>query len=191
MEIRAEISDLLINIVTFNYYFIKKIIRTELVSAKYSNVIDVGCGTGVLSSLFDKKKYFGFDIDPSIIKHAKIKHPGYKFAVGNIVNFKIKKKYDLVIVIGVLHHLDDADLTKSVQTLNSLLSDDGKIVIIEAIYPIHKWNVVGQLIRNVDKGNHIRNTSDYVRFINTKLRVIKSNSTLSGILDYAVIVAHK
>lgn len=73
-------------------------------------VLEVGCGTGVLmnklSVAFKGTKFFGIDIDKEFIQFAKKTYggKGKEFQVDDIRN--IEKKFDVIITIDVLHHLD-------------------------------------------------------------------------------------
>ena len=74
-----------------------------------STVLDIGCGYGGFYNILKKMKkrinYTGIDFNEDMIINAKKKYPksNFKYYAGsNYKNF-LKKKYDYVIIFGVLH----------------------------------------------------------------------------------------
>lgn len=186
------LSYLIIRILTINYFAIRKIIDRVLKGYRYNDVLDFGCGIGMLAPLFPTEKYLGFDIDQKAIEYAKATYPKYKFIVGDATNIKLKKTFDLIIVIGVLHHLDNREVKSAMGVMKSLLSREGKILIIEAIPPIFKWNILGQFLRALDNGHFVRTIPSYKTLIGKDLVIEKQYPQIGGILDYGVfIIGHK
>lgn len=182
-------SDFVIGILTLNYFFIKKIIRKEMPNINKVRVLDFGCGTGVLASMFNKSRYIGFDLDVDVVSFAEKKRPGYSFKVGNATSFKIDNRFDLILVVGVLHHLNDLEVKKTALIINRLLLAAGKVLIIEATHPIKSFNVIGTILRKLDRGSYVRNVDKYSELLSGSLDVTKKYQQKAGILDYAVLVA--
>lgn len=92
-------------------------------------ILDVGCSTGGLLSVFKSKGYLnllGIDPSPSCVKAVK-KLYDIEAAVNNIANFDTDKKFDLIILSAVLEHL--VDFESSMQKIRSLLKDNGMLFI--------------------------------------------------------------
>jgi SAM-dependent methyltransferase len=105
-------------------------------------VIDVGCGDGTYTDELKKRmpgiSFYGFDPAQAAIKSAAERYPACEFLTGDILDPMTfpKKKFDIAIIRGVIHHLP----TQSLAVKNaSLLSD--RILIIEpnGNNPILKW----------------------------------------------------
>ncbi|MFP4025857.1 MAG: class I SAM-dependent methyltransferase [Thiohalospira sp.] len=81
-------------------------------SIKFYNILDVGCGEGVMLAsmqryLIDKECY-AIDIDYRNIRDAKINFPGGKYSQGSIYELKFDNdSFDLVTCLEVLEHLED------------------------------------------------------------------------------------
>ncbi|MBU3907221.1 MAG: class I SAM-dependent methyltransferase [Nanoarchaeota archaeon] len=91
----------------FLSYLNKKRIRGDL--------LDVGCGAGRHSILFAKKGFnvTGFDYSSNAIKLAKRFTKKYNldinFKVANVLSYKSRKKFDVIIDYGCLHHLPKSE----------------------------------------------------------------------------------
>lgn len=183
------LDDFFIKIITFNLYVVRKIIR-QYSGSSTKSVLDLGCGTGSLAPLFSKKYYVGVDIDEKAIKYAKSKYHGYHFVVGDATRLDIKKKFPLIVIVGVLHHINDRDVDKTSQIIVQHLTSGGRVVIIEAIYPIHTWNVLGRFLRLIDRGMYIRDMVSYKSILEKHLEVDVAEESFGGIIDYAIFVAN-
>lgn len=174
-------------LVSFDYLVVKKIIRKFLDTKGTKSILDLGCGTGYLAPFFSKNFYLGIDIDKNLIAYAKEHQKGYSFLHQDATKVKLKKKFDIVLVVGVIHHLNDKDAVKFVNTIKSHLKSGGKVLIIEAIPPLISWNIPGQILRYMDKGAFIRSVNDYKKFFKGKLKVEESYNQLGGFADYGVL----
>ena len=84
-------------------FLIKKYIKNN------STVLDIGCAQGGMSRILKKKfskiKYTGLDFNKKMIDIAKKKNPDHNFYFYTGTNYKnfFKKKFDVVIIFGILH----------------------------------------------------------------------------------------
>ena len=73
-------------------------------------VLEVGCGTGILidrlAGRFKGAEFLGIDINKEFIQFAKKNYGGKrkKFMMGDIQS--VGKKFDAIVTVDVLHHLD-------------------------------------------------------------------------------------
>ena len=110
-------------------------IYSEVLSLKTKKVLDIGFGTGTLtSSLYEKGiEIYGQDFSKEMFDMAKEKMPHAKlyfkdFSQG-LDEALLKNKYDAIIATYSLHHLADEDKTSFIKLLLPLLNDGGKILI--------------------------------------------------------------
>jgi 2-polyprenyl-3-methyl-5-hydroxy-6-metoxy-1,4-benzoquinol methylase len=98
------------------------------------NVLDVGCGSGRLISIFGDKKinYLGVDKSLELISFAKTNYPNNKFEVGDLLELSqlAEINFDYVFCAAVLHHLPGQDLRiAALKQLKNKISENGKIII--------------------------------------------------------------
>lgn len=135
-----------------------------------ARVLDIGCGDGKLSQrLGPICDYVGVDLSEAYIAHAKQAYSQFgTFHVADLGDPAFHAQFqdanpDLILLIGVMHHCDDAAVRAMFDDLISTFPD-AKFLSIDGIYvenqhPIAKW-----LLDN-DRGEHIRDLAGYRRLL--------------------------
>ena len=129
-----------------NYKILHKInpLRLEFIlnnfdkSISKKNVLDIGCGGGLISESLTKKKAKVTGIDENICsikqakEHAKISSLKIKYINQSLDSFfnKNKKKFDLILCLEVLEHVNDVE--KTLDKITKLLNP-GAILILSTI----------------------------------------------------------
>lgn len=123
--------------------------------AAVRRVLDVGCGPGTNCSYFQHTNYLGLDINPRYIDFARARH-GRQFEVADITQYSVPEgqKYDFVLLNSLLHHIDDADATRILDHLATVLSGDGFVHIIDLVLP--KSLGVARFLALNDRGDFSR-----------------------------------
>jgi SAM-dependent methyltransferase len=106
-----------------------KTIKPYLLSTQ-SSILDVGCATGRLLSLFKESGYENVQgLDPSpVCSEAAAKLYGIFVQTGNLWDIEIPEKpFDCIILSGVLEHIRDLD--RALSRLVNMLSVDGILFI--------------------------------------------------------------
>jgi len=151
------------------------------------NVLEIGCGTGRYAKFFKKDAYIGVDITPKFINYAKRKS-NYDFRIMDIRKLSFKNgSFDKVFSIGVLHHLNERDLLKTLQEVKRVLKPGGKLLVMEDI-PIPKSNLVGHLLQKFDRGASIRAIKQYASLFSDFFYVGKQYFMRSGFWEYCVFI---
>lgn len=107
-------------------------------------VLDVGCGPGTNAAAFADYDYVGFDYNPRYIEFARRRYKG-EFHVADAREFtgQNQQPFDFIFVNSLLHHLSDEDTVELLTRLRPLLTDDGKIHILDLVLPeepsIARW----------------------------------------------------
>ena len=99
------------------------------------NVLDIGCGGGLISELLAKTNAQVTGIDENIYnikqakEHAKINllKIDYKNQSLDLFFKKNKKKFDLILCLEVLEHVDNVE--KTIEKISKLMNPDGTLIL--------------------------------------------------------------
>ena len=95
-------------------------------------LLDVGCGTGEhLKYLSSDFQCTGIDINRTMIKTAKNKVPNARFKVANMINFRLKERFDVIVClfssIGYVQTFNN--LVKTLENFHEHLNDKGLVIV--------------------------------------------------------------
>lgn len=155
--------------------FRAKIVK-KYITKNNVNVLDVGCGPAEILESLPEVKYFGYDVNPNYINYAKKKY-GKKgnFFCRKFTNKDLKKlpKFDYVLLLGILHHLNDDEIKELMLLIKKILKKNGNIITEDPIL-IQKQNPVAKLLVKMDRGNNVRKKEEYIKIIKAHFKKINS-----------------
>jgi len=106
-----------------------------ILKKSFKNILDIGFGTGTLTTKLYEKGFniYGQDFSNKMVELAKNKMPNSElfkgdFSKGLVEGLK-SQKYDSIIATYSLHHLTDKDKVKFIKELVGLLNENGVIYI--------------------------------------------------------------
>ena len=93
-----------------------------------SSVIEIGCGTGDLLAALNPERGVGIDISPGMVETAREKFPHIQFETGDLEDLKIEEKFDYVVVVETIGHVDDIQL--AFKELHKVCKPETRIIIV-------------------------------------------------------------
>ena len=157
----------------YNIFLRKNIIKTLIGSKKGMSILDVGCGNGELSInyLIDNEVDF-FDLSKNMLDVIKNKLKNKElekscFINGNFNVHNFDKKYDVIIIIGVLAHVNSIESV--VKKSSRLLNKNGSVIF----QITNQSNIMGKLLIfyynfiSKIKNTHFLNSIKLRDFLNT------------------------
>ena len=127
-------------------------------------VLDIGCGPADILTELPNVDYTGFDANPAYIASAKRNHGNRGRFYCQRVNEEALGKhsgFDIVLAIGVVHHLDDDEAEKLFRLAHSALAPGGRLVTLDGCYVAGQPRIARFLLSR-DRGSHVRNQAGYV-----------------------------
>lgn len=127
-------------------------------------VVDIGCGPGnALQHLPKGVKYVGFDVSEEYIGHARARFagdPDKLFIVGSAEDFltalpEPMRDADLVILSGLLHHLDDAQALTALKLAKAAMGMRGRMVSLDGCFLIKQARLAHWVVSQ-DRGKNVR-----------------------------------
>jgi SAM-dependent methyltransferase len=107
-EKRQTGNHLVLKDLIWDYFFREK----SFLAKENMFVLEPMCGYGegcqiIRKHLTSNIQYSGFDYSESLVRIAKQKDPNLNIWVQDVTKYEEKSKYDLIIIIGSLHHVPD------------------------------------------------------------------------------------
>jgi uncharacterized radical SAM superfamily protein len=186
---------------SYNYIKIQKAILKDLIEQldKEAVILEIGSGTCENFALLNEKKVIFSDLNydyllsamkfySSKTKKMIICQDGRFLAVKN-------SSSDLVIAIGLFHHVDDTAFKEILMQIEGVLkSEDSKLIIIDGLRPTSFgiFNFVGRLLCSLDRGEYFREYSKYRTFLNrSSLRIVKESKIKAFPYELAIFICKK
>jgi SAM-dependent methyltransferase len=132
-----------------------------------ARVLDLGCGTGDMLEHLPAVRYVGIDISPQYIARARARFADREaeFHVGDATAVPDGlEAFDLALVTGVLHHLDDAQAVRLLSGAASALRPTGRFLAVEPTFTIGQNRFARALIAR-DRGQHVRTPEQYAALL--------------------------
>lgn len=157
----------------------------EYVRAKDGDkVLDIGCGPGNALEYLPDVDYCGFDLDPTYIKVAKARYPTRgKFYCKKVSLDAIKGEgiFDLIISVGVIHHLNDDEARQLFEMAYLLLKPGGRLVTHDGCYrPGQSW--LERFFLDIDRGRHVRTEAEYRKLVYSGFSSVSADIRLDLLL---------
>jgi SAM-dependent methyltransferase len=140
-----------------------KIVAEHVRPAPGDEILDLGCGPGeLLAHIPADVQYTGVDLNPLYIARARERYGARAvFHVGDASRLALQDhRYDLVLAIAVLHHLDDEQAARLIRDAGALLKQSGRFVSLDAVYT-QRQNPIARAIIDRDRGRHVRDAEGY------------------------------
>ena len=160
------------------YQFFQKMIGKksfpEYFASKYIgdtsglSILDLGCGPAdVLKYIHDEKLYVGIDFNENYIESDKKSFSDRQtcqFLCTDLNSFaeSTSQKFDLVIMMGVMHHISDTEVEQCLASIKRIIAKDGRFVSFDPCYT-KGMNPIARLLCMLDRGRYVRYAEDFVR----------------------------
>lgn len=127
------------------------------------SVLDVGCGPADILACLPGVRYWGFDISEPYINQAK-----KKFSNSGVFECKYLEaadlvslpKFDVVLALGVLHHLDDEIAVSVMELASQALRPGGRLISVDPCFDPSQ-NLISRFLVSKDRGQNVRDKRGY------------------------------
>jgi SAM-dependent methyltransferase len=141
-------------------------------------ILDIGCGPAdILTYIPISTKYWGFDISKAYINKAykKYQNRGHffcKFLYES--DLKLLPKFDYVILMGVLHHIDDDEAKRVLKLAKLALKSKGFLVTVDPCFS-EGQSIIARFLISKDRGQNVRNETEYKKLTASVFPNVKVN----------------
>ena len=111
-------------------------------------ILDIGCGPGDILDFLPHVDHYGFDVDPVSITAAERTYGDRgTFICGGVDGFTVPEPgtFDLVLTIGVLHHLSDNEARRLFRLSAQAIKPAGRLVTLDGCF-VSDQNALARLL---------------------------------------------
>jgi cyclopropane fatty-acyl-phospholipid synthase-like methyltransferase len=127
-----------------------------------AKVLDIGCGPANMLEFLPDVRYIGFDASEAYIAEAQKRwglRGEFTCATVNAQNLQ-ERGFDIVLAIGVLHHLDDQESRGLFNLAHEALRPGGRLVTLDGVY-VSKQSPIARYLISKDRGEYVRHLDEY------------------------------
>ncbi|HZO63753.1 MAG TPA: class I SAM-dependent methyltransferase [Kribbellaceae bacterium] len=128
-------------------------------------VIDIGCGPAYYFERLPPVRYFGFDTDPRYIGYARRRwgdRAEFRCEVFGPEHLSQLPPADAVLLLGLLHHVSDADGRALLALTARALARGGQVISVDTCIEPSQGRVSRWMSEN-DRGEFVREPAGFVR----------------------------
>jgi len=128
-------------------------------------VLDIGCGPAYYLKNMPPLEYVGFDTDSRYIEYARSRFSSYgTFFCEEFGEEQAQSlgRFDCVMLMGLLHHLDDVACNRLLTLVGSVLKPYGRVVALDTIVHNDQHPFARYLAIN-DRGKYVRHPTEFLK----------------------------
>ena len=165
-------------------------------------ILEIGCATGNVASVFSDVEYVGVDIDAGCIARTRRKfpQPNYRFHCLDLLEqeFPGGTTFDTVLLSQCAHHLSDASMRGILRRSAALVRGGGEFVIFDLIRPEPGDPFNKQFYFKLDRGEHIRNEQELLELFHSsdgfhepEAEILKAHKFGIEVMDLVMLRARR
>ena len=144
----------------------KKVRDEVLKPIGVKRVLDFGCGIGYHAEEFRNSTYLGVEpLQGCVDKANKLfKSSSAQFVTGDQHFLKSipDSSFDLIIALGVLHHIDEDIVSEFLKESYRILKRGGRLTTFDPVFHVNQTRI-SRWVVSKDRGNWVRTIEEYLR----------------------------
>lgn len=156
----------------------RETLSREYIRAKPGDrILDIGCGTADILAHLPEVDYHGFDLNPGYIQSAQRRFGGRgEFHCADVreTGNERRESYDLVLAIGILHHLEDEEAAGLFQQARIALRPGGRLVTFDSCF-VEGQSRIAKFLIDRDRGRNTRTEAGYRAIATSQFGKVESH----------------
>lgn len=140
-------------------------------------ILDVGCGTGAILHHLPGTHYVGFDMSKPYVAACNRRFHGRGSFHCEVLNAHTSRdfgQFDIVLAVGVLHHLNEAEAAQLFRLAKESLVEGGRLITLDGVFHEGQSRLVQWLLRS-DRGKYVRTAKGYLNLAEAEFNVVNSH----------------
>ena len=154
--------------------YIQIIIRDHVRPALHARILDLGCGPATLLPYVPGTEYVGIDNSTAYIQFGRKHFPQATFVCERISRYALPKEsyFDIVLALGLIHHLDDAEARQLFEIAHLALRPGGRLVTLDGVFTENQSRLARAFVSR-DRGEFVRDREGYLRIASKVFAEVK------------------
>lgn len=143
----------------------KSLVKEYVRPRQGDRILDIGCGPGIIVPFLPEVEYVGFDASEEYIFSAQQQFGDRAtFICEQVTTNTLEKRsyFDIILALGVLHHLDDAEVLQLFNLAQVALKPGGRLITFDGVF-VKKQSPCARYIISKDRGKNVRTKEGYLR----------------------------
>lgn len=160
---------------------------------KGDRVLDIGCGPARVLSFLPDVEYIGIDVSKKYIDSAaKLYGDRGTFVCEDLNEDKVFSRfsnYDIILALGLIHHLNDEDAVKLLKIIKRILKSNGRLISFDGCF-VKGQSRIERFILSHDRGRYVRTLDQYIDLVSKGGMKVKAyvRNDLITIIPYTHII---
>jgi cyclopropane fatty-acyl-phospholipid synthase-like methyltransferase len=137
-------------------------------------ILDIGCGPGNMVPYLSDCSYVGVDMNEDYIERARARFGKQaEFSCRRVSEHTVQEMgaFDIVLALGLLHHLDDAEADDLFRLGYAALKPGGRMITMDGCY-LPSQSKVERYLLDSDRGRFVRSEEDYLKLAHARFSQI-------------------
>lgn len=150
-------------------------------------ILDIGCGPADILDDLPVVEYHGFDISAAYIENAQNRFAGrgqFSCKLLEQADLASLPKFDVVLALGLLHHLDDDQVASVLRLAADALRPGGRLVTIDPVLDPGQ-NPIARFLVKRDRGQNVRDRDGYEHLAGTVYRSVRAEVRHQAWIPYS------
>lgn len=139
-------------------------------------ILDIGCGPADVLSYLPDVNYTGLDLSADYIRSAKQRFGSRgRFLCDDVGLASIEDEqgsFDLVLAMGVIHHLDDRQAARLFELARRALRPAGRLITYDGCFVPQQSRLARWLLTR-DRGKFVRRQEDYLKLASAQFAKVE------------------
>src|SRR5579862_3153452 len=152
------------------------LLRDYIRAAQADRVLDIGCGPGTMVPYLPGTEYVGIDSSSEYIERARERYPQARFVCQRVGEYDLVEPdyFDIVLALGVLHHLDDDEALMLFQIARAAMKPGARLITLDGVLTDDQSQVVKYLLAR-DRGRFVRSEAGYRKIASKVFTKVESS----------------
>lgn len=131
-----------------------------------TRVLDIGCGPAALYArlhpISAPFEYVGIEPNCGYVERARRRFPSIEMHCGTVSEAveSVTGTFDLIVLEGVLHHIDDSVAVEALTFARDRLAPGGRVVTLDVVL-VERQHPIARALAKLDRGRNVRTLEGY------------------------------